>query len=1010
MKPDKHFAAATGILIAAACLIVLTWVGTNQAIDAQRLDTARRAAATLTNQALTLTEQINRQILAIDQTLRFLAKVQEASPDGFDLEAWRRQAAALNGLSRDMVLTDELGIIRQSSVVEAVNQNAAGTDYFRALADPSDPGERLFIGAASIDGIMRQWHMNVARALHRPDGAFAGVIDADYRIAALTDAFSQLNLGPGSFVALVGLDDGKLRGAVSAATINPDASVAETPMFAAIQAADSSTWTGQSANDAIRRIHAFRHLPDRRLAVVVAMSEADALQPVVFWQREVQFLAACITALLAGLALLLVNGARLARRRGGLMRQDRAVLAAANAQREVAQALAASKSEQLEATLARMSDGVSLIDGHMCLVEWNPRFPEIAGIPADALRVGMPMEEILRAQIQTGQFGTIEDPDAEIDRRMARLRVAPFGVSQRPRPDGRVVELRRSPLPDGGFVTLYADVTERTLAEDALRQAQAAAAAANAEKSRFAAIVSQEIRTPLQALLDAIKVLDHGPLAPAQQSLVAAARRSGDVLARLLGEILDRAQMEAGTLSIQPSLFELRPLLDDCAESVAQEAAKRGVVVQVAVAPGTPVRLFTDPRRLRQVERALLSNAIQQARQGVIRLIAEPARDGQEAVRLMVRDDGPVLPPETGDRPLQVISDRAEGKQGGGSGELGAGLSVCQQLVALLGGRIGLDTWQSGDAGDVREGNTLWVSLPVTALPYRTGHAETAGKVLAPDGEVAAPMTGIPRQAPPRTRLLLTEDLAANQLVIAALLRREGHHVDVAASGEEAIQAMQATPYDVVFMDTPLSGMACQDATRIIRALPEPACSTPIIALGEPVSADQDALLRSAGVDALLPKPVTMAALLEALGTHVWRAPRHCAGSVGGPPALDEGNAPARPVLSVDRIGELQATLPPATFATLIEECLVDMDHQLPALRRALAAGAPGAIAAHAHALVGMAAGYGMVSLEHRLRSVMDAARGDDLGSLGTTVIADVEHDFKQAADGLRELLRTERA
>jgi hypothetical protein len=57
-----------------------------------------------------------------------------------------------------------------------------------------------------------------------------------------------------------------------------------------------------------------------------------------------------------------------------------------------------------------------------------------------------------------------------------------------------------------------------------------------------------------------------------------------------------------------------------------------------------------------------------------------------------------------------------------------------------------------------------------------------------------------------------------------------------------------------------------------------------------------------------------------------------------------------------------------------------------------------------------MAAGYGMVALEHRLRSVMDAARGDDLGSLGTTVIADVEHDFKQAADGLRELLRTERA
>ena len=102
-------------------------------------------------------------------------------------------------------------------------------------------------------------------------------------------------------------------------------------------------------------------------------------------------------------------------------------------------------------------------------------FPTSPALPAEILRVGLPMEQILRAQIRTGQFGPVSDPEAEVERRMARLRVAPFGVVQRQRPDGRTLELRRNRLPDGGFVTRYADITEHKLAEQALREAKAAA-------------------------------------------------------------------------------------------------------------------------------------------------------------------------------------------------------------------------------------------------------------------------------------------------------------------------------------------------------------------------------------------------------------------------------------------------------------------------------------------------------------------------------------------------------
>ena len=138
------------------------------------------------------------------------------------------------------------------------------------------------------------------------------------------------------------------------------------------------------------------------------------MRPATVWRQEAEAFAGCITALLAALALVLIRGTRQARRRAALTVEDRAVLAATHAQFEVARAVAAAKTEQLEATLAGMIDGVSMFDAHLCLVEWNARFPGLAGVPPDILRAGLPMEEILRAQISTGQFGPFSDPEAEV--------------------------------------------------------------------------------------------------------------------------------------------------------------------------------------------------------------------------------------------------------------------------------------------------------------------------------------------------------------------------------------------------------------------------------------------------------------------------------------------------------------------------------------------------------------------------------------------------------------------
>jgi CheY-like chemotaxis protein len=207
-------------------------------------------------------------------------------------------------------------------------------------------------------------------------------------------------------------------------------------------------------------------------------------------------------------------------------------------------------------------------------------------------------------------------------------------------------------------------------------------------------------------------------------------------------------------------------------------------------------------------------------------------------------------------------------------------------------------------------------------------------------------------------------------------------------------------------MDIFMPGMSGQEATQQIRALPGTARNVPIIALTANVSADDETLFRAAGMDGILGKPVSLPELLDALGRYVWhKVPLAVplASSTGGP----AGEGDAAPLLAAERVSELRENLPPDMLSGLIEECLSDLEARLPALRRALTARVRPAIAAQAHAMVGMAAGYGMAALEDRLRQVMDGARE---GEVDPAVIAGVESALARTAAALRDVLQKELA
>lgn len=978
-----------GIIAATLTLIALAWFGTLTAIHSQRAEAEARVAASVANQATIFQERLQVDFLEEEETLGLLAKVWEMDPDHFRLLPWRSYLVLLNEISPELFIADGNGIVRDGTVAEPIGTSVDQRDFFRGLAAQPPGTTRMFVSRSTRGALSHQWHINLARPLHHPDGTFAGVIVASLPIDAIGNFFQVANIGTRGMIAVVGLRHGQVRLAVGPKPTVPGTSVAGSPMFDAMQANPDSVWVGPTALDGVERVHGFRRVANRDIGVVVAIDRREALQATTSWEHAAYLFAAGITLLLLGMAAMLLLALRAARRREALLDHERAELAMANAELALAKSQADDKTTKLEATLAGMTDGVAMVDGDLHLVEWNERFPKVAGVPSHILHPGMPMEAILRAQAEAGQFGPV-DIEAEVVRRMQDLRAGSYsGVVERTRPDGTVLELRRNRLPDGGFVTLYSDITARRESVNALREANALAEAAKNAMSRFVAIVSHEIRTPLNALLNSLNLMADAGMVGTQRVLLDVARQAGDALLALINDILEMSRMEAGQLVLRPSVFALRPLIESATEMFSAQAAERRIALRVSIGPGVPDDLLEDPGRVRQVLINLLSNAVKFGTPGEVRVTAEVQTvAGKNWLRLCVRDRGPVIPEDQRNRLFEPFFRLEDASDAGPLGT-GLGLAICRHLVTLMGGDIGCMVWTLGgrDAG-----NEFWLTLPI-----KPPAAATGARPSRPDARLTRPL--------PRTRVLLVEDILANQLVTATLLRREGHLVDVANSGPEAMRFVANRPYDLVLMDIFMPGMGGLEATRRIRAMRGPAAKAPIVALTANISSEDHAACLAAGMNGMLGKPVAMAELLNAIARYVWP---HRANnpSVGASVRVEQGRTST--ILSSARLNDLRAALPADRLAGLVEACLTDLAERFTALRQALEQQERGDVRAIAHAMAGMAAEYGMAALEMRLRGLMQLAAEAD--HVPADLAPEVEADMTRAAAALREAFHIEMA
>ena len=979
--PIKLGALKFAIVALAVVLALVAWMAVLVVTDVDQDQQLHQTEARAGNLALVFEEQIYRQVLSIDQTLRAFKMDWERDPASFDLNSFPRRAGSLSDIISQLVLTDMHGRVIASTKKDLIDTDLSSRHFFSAHR-ASDSLGFLTTGPFQMNG---EWFLNISRRLDSARGAFAGVIVASYDLNALMRDMSQADLGPRGIIMLVGRD-GLVRAISLRGVQDPGTDISNSTLYRAMFDADTPSWTGQSGSDRDVRVHAWRPIPGQDMTLVVGLDRAAALAPSEIRRRQALLGATAVTLLVLVLAVAVGGMISAAAAREQHLAQDRAVLEAANLQLARARERADEKSLQLGMTLAGMSDGISMFNAALKLVQWNAQCEDLLGLPPDALKVGMSVEDIMRAQALAGEFGAV-DVEAEVASRMSEIsRLDWPPVATHVRLNGMVVEMRRTQLTDGGSVTLYSDITARKQAEDAQARAREQAEIAAQEKSRFVAIVSHEIRTPLNVALNSLALLDQSNLTAAQRQLVEGGLMAGEALLGLLNDILDLSRMQVGRLQLRPAPFMLRPLLEGVRDLFRYQAEERGVELSVYIAPGVPERLMTDSGRLRQALMNLVNNAAKFAEPGPASIRVSLSSLGDEPVlRFAVRDCGPEIPDLDRARLFRPFSQLERQ----GSGGTGLGLAICQLLANLLGGQIGCD--RTGDSG-----KEFWLTLPADVMDVPADWMPKIASKLVPDWL-------------PRTRVLLVEDVPANQMIVATVLRREGHMVDVAGSGLEALAKVASAAYDIVFLDIFMPGIDGLETARRMRAMPGQRASLPIVALTANVSGLDRADYIAAGMDDLVPKPVEKATLLGAIARHVW-AGRRVGPSV--PLRVVEPPPPPVPPRSVDavdpaRVAAWRTGLPAAVCDALFADCIRQLRNMVPDVRTALAMRDRPSLKRVTHAMMGVAGNYGLAALESAVR-VLGTRSPDGLDA--NSEARAIEAEIDRAEDAVRRLPQAQAA
>jgi Na+/proline symporter/signal transduction histidine kinase/CheY-like chemotaxis protein len=448
---------------------------------------------------------------------------------------------------------------------------------------------------------------------------------------------------------------------------------------------------------------------------------------------------------------------------------------------ETGQSLRFSK-DLLAATLENIDPGVSVVDRDLNIVAWNSRYLEMFAYPPGMVKVGAPVANLIRYNAERGECGP-GGVEAHVEKRLGHMRNGLVHTFERIRPDGQVLKTVGGPMPSGGYVMCFTDVTaeahalaalenartelemrveERTRA---LQSANKALADSDAEKTRFLAAASHDLLQPIHAARLFTGALAR-QLPDAQQGILGKLDRSIDLADTLLRALLDISRLDAGGVAPEPKAVRARALLLELVETFAPLAREKGLDIRIG--PGDAI-IETDPGLLRSIIQNYLSNAIRYTQHGGI-LVGVRRRRGQ--ARIDVIDTGPGIPVDKQQQIFREFERLPNASEGG----IGLGLAIVERTARVLNARISLRSHEG-------RGSRFSISLPLsTAQPE--GAAPAVPRLHTSVGQLS---------------VLVVDDDQSNLLAMDSYLASFGHATILADSAQNALAL--APNFDVALVD-----------------------------------------------------------------------------------------------------------------------------------------------------------------------------------------------------------------
>jgi signal transduction histidine kinase/DNA-binding response OmpR family regulator len=391
-----------------------------------------------------------------------------------------------------------------------------------------------------------------------------------------------------------------------------------------------------------------------------------------------------------------------------------------------------------------------------------------------------------------------------------------------------------------------------------------AAEAANQAKNKFLANMSHEIRTPMNAIVNFCDLLARTVLSKKQKEYLGIIRSSSRSLLEIINDLLDVSKIEAGKLDFEKAPILIRDVVQEVSNIFRHLIKEKKIQYNVKIAPDVPMRVITDPLRLKQVLINLVSNAFKFTEKGQISVSVKNKSITQSTAELLFRveDTGIGISGDIQDQLFDAFiqADSSITRKYGGTG---LGLTISKKIIEMMGGSIWVESTP-------KAGSSFFFTVKFKIASNennrkRLSHPQLKDRKVSMDPILPGEFNDV--------RILLVEDNPVNQMVATEVLKNSDFSVDTAINGIEAVKAVRADTYDVVLMDIQMPQMDGLQATKIIRKKLN-MHDLPIIAMtAHAMKGDRDRCF-DAGMNGYIAKPIDCKELFTVLRQNIPEAKR----------------------------------------------------------------------------------------------------------------------------------------